>query len=225
MTPQERDDILRRILITVEKDQRKRWIEIACAIVLSLATMASAWCAYQATLWGGVQTFRLAKANKASRDASQQTIEMMQFRTFDASMFITYIEARSRKDEKVANFLYQRFRPEMRRAVDAWLKTDPDNTPNAPKSPFKMAEYVQEEERDAKRHDEQATEMMSAAREANETSDRYVLLTVLFATVLFLGGIGGTLDSEWLRQTLNILALILFAVMVVVLAIMPLCTE
>ncbi len=52
MTTQERDDILRRILDAVEKDQRQRWVEIVCAIVLSLATMASAWCAYQATLWG-----------------------------------------------------------------------------------------------------------------------------------------------------------------------------
>jgi hypothetical protein len=225
LTPQERDEILRRILGSVEKDQRKRWVEIVCAIVLSLATMASAWCAYQATLWGGVQTFRLAKANKAGRDSTQQTIAMMQFRSFDASMFITYIEARSRNDEKVEKFLYHRFRPEMRKAVDAWLKTDPENDPNAPKSPFKMQEYAQEEEQDAKRHDAKAAEMMSAAQEANETSDRYVLLTVLFATVLFLGGIGGTLDSDWLRRALNILALALFIVMVVVLATMPLCTE
>jgi hypothetical protein len=88
-----------------------------------------------------------------------------------------------------------------------------------------MAEYVQEEEQEAKRHDAKAAEMMSAAQEANETSDRYVLLTVLFATVLFLGGISGTLDSDLLRRTLNILALVLFLVMVVVLATMPLCRE
>lgn len=225
MTPQEHDDILRRILRAVENDHRKRWIEIACAIVLSLATTASAWCAYQATRWGGVQTFHLANANKAGRDGSKLTLETMQFRSFDASMFISFIEARSRKDEGVAQFLYQRFRPEMRRAVDAWLKTDPDNNPNAPKSPFKMAEYVQEEEREAKRQDDLAAEMMAAARKASGTSDRYVLLTVLFATVLFLGGIGGSLNSEWLRSTLNVLALILFVVIVVVLSSMPICSE
>jgi hypothetical protein len=39
LTPAERDDLLRRILEAVEKDQRKRWLEIICAIVLSLATM------------------------------------------------------------------------------------------------------------------------------------------------------------------------------------------
>src|SRR5262245_2679650 len=225
LTPQERDEILRRILDAVEKDQRKRWVEIVGAMVLSLATMASAWCAYQATLWGGVQTFRLAEANKAGREASQQTIEMMQFRMFDASMFISYIEARSRSEEKMEKFLHHRFRPEMRKAVDAWLKTDPDNNASAPKSPFKMAEYIQGEAEEAKRQDARAADMISAAQQANETSDRYVLLTVLFATVLFLGGIGATLDSRWLRRTLNILALILFLVMVVFLATMPLCRE
>ncbi len=55
--------LLQQILRAVEKDERSRWFEITCAIVLSLATTASAWSAYEATLWSGVQTFRLAAAN------------------------------------------------------------------------------------------------------------------------------------------------------------------
>src|SRR5262249_58732961 len=126
---EEPDELLRRILSAVEKPEveRKRWVEVICALVLALATMASAWCAYQATLWGGVQTFRLAAAGKAGRDNVKNSIEGMQARSFDATMFIHYMEARSQGRKELEELLYQRFRPEMKHAVDAWLKTDPLN--------------------------------------------------------------------------------------------------
>jgi hypothetical protein len=66
--------MLRRILTAVEKDARQRWTEVLTAIVLSLATTASAWCAYQATRWAGVQTFRLNDAGIAGRKSSQSAI-------------------------------------------------------------------------------------------------------------------------------------------------------
>ncbi len=46
-----------------EKERLKHSIELATAIIISLSTIASAWCAYQATLWGGIQTFRLSEVN------------------------------------------------------------------------------------------------------------------------------------------------------------------
>jgi hypothetical protein len=63
------EEKLSQILKAVEKDEREHWMEIASAILLALATVATAWCAYQSTLWAGVQTFRLAAAGKADRQA------------------------------------------------------------------------------------------------------------------------------------------------------------
>jgi hypothetical protein len=218
-------DILRRILAAVEHDRRKRWVEILCAVVLSLATVASAWCAYQANLWSGVQTFRLAAANLAARESSESTISAHQARSFDATMFIHYIEARATQNEKLAEFLHRRFRPEMKTAVDAWLKTDPMNNPDAPLSPFAMPAYVQKEQQEAKRQHELSVAMHDAALEANNASDRYVLLTVLFASVLFFAGIAGTLDIRRLRIILGIIALTLFLATIVALSTMPICRE
>ena len=225
LSPQETADILRRILDAVEQEKRKRWVEITCAVVLSLATVGSAWCAYQSTLWGGVQTFRLADANRAGRESAEQSIAAFQGRAFDASMFITYLEVRGRGDQKMAAFLRERFRPEMHRAVEAWLQTDPFNNPKAPKSPFKMAEYVQKEEEEARHQAEEATGFLASAQKANHYSDRYVLFTVLFASVLFFGGIGGTMQSRRLRLSVLAIALGLFVVTVVFLATLPICTE
>ncbi|SRR6266508_1987283 len=225
LTPVETAAILRRILDAVEKDERKRWVEITCAIVLSLATMASAWCAYQSTLWGGVQTFRLAAVGQAGRESAEQSIAAIQFRAFDAQMFITFVEAKGRGDEKLATFWQERFRPEARKALDAWLQTNPFNDPNAPKHPFRMAEYVQQELQEARRLAEESARMLAAAQVANETSDRYVLLTVLFASVLFLGGIGGTFQSRRLRLVVFVIAVLLFLSIVIVLGTMPICRE
>jgi hypothetical protein len=218
---------LRRILAAVEKQEgeRRRWVEVTCALVLALATMASAWSAYQATLWGGVQTFRLAAAGKAGRDNVKNSIEGMQARSFDATMFIHYMEARSEGRKDLEELLYHRFRPEMKQAVDAWLKTDPLNNPSAPPHPLKMSEYVLAVEVEATRQAEIERQKAADAQHANENSDRYVLLTVMFASVLFFGGITGTIDIPWLRKTLGILALVFFVGTMIFLAAMPICRE
>ena len=225
LTPQETTEALRRILDTVEKDRRKRWIEIVCATVLALATTFSAWCVYQATLWSGAQTFRLVAAGKAGREASEAAVSAVQLRTFDASMCIDYIEAKYRGDERMEKFLFDRFRPEMKKAVDAWLKTDPLNNPAAPPSPFHMAEYVQKELAEAKHQDELTAQQFTAAQEANNTSDTYVLLTVMFASVMFFSGISGTLQSRWLRLIVLGIALVLLMFTMIMLGTMPICSE
>src|SRR6185295_1054115 len=85
LTPQETAALLQRVLAAVEKDERTRWVEITCAVVLSLASMSSAWCAYQATLWSGMQTFKLAAAQKPGRDGAAAKMAALQLRAFDAS--------------------------------------------------------------------------------------------------------------------------------------------
>src|SRR5215470_12315727 len=101
-TSPEATELLQRILRAVEErpSERRRWVEITCAIVLSLATMASAWCAYQATLWSGVQTFRLAAASRAGRESTEQHLAALQGRAFDAQMLIAFLETKGRGDEK-----------------------------------------------------------------------------------------------------------------------------
>lgn len=226
--PAHQDDtaaLLLRVLDAVEEKKRKRWVDIACAIVLSLTTVASAWCAYQSTLWSGVQTFRLAASNKASREASTAQMNAIQARSFDASMFISYLEAQSRGDKRMETVLFERFRPPAKKAIDAWLATDPHNNPAAPSHPFVMAEYVSPELEESKKHLEHSAQTYAGAQTANENADTYVLLTVLFASVLFFAGIAGTLDSPRLRQIIFVIAIMLFGITMIVLATMPICRE
>jgi hypothetical protein len=172
-----------------------------------------------------VQTFRLAAAGTAGRKSTQSTVVAMQGRAVDASMLISYMEAKARNDGTMEEFLYRRFRPEMKVAVDAWLKTDPFNDPAAPPSPFKMAEYQQPELAAAVKQDQSFDENYAHAQWANQTSDRYVLLTVLFASVLFFAGIGGTFNSALLRASAFAIASVLFVTTVGLLVSMPICRE
>ena len=223
--PTDATELLRRVLSAVESAKPKHGFEIACAIVLALATTASAWCAYQSKLWGGAQMARANAAVRASREGAVNSLAALQARAFDASMFITYIQARLERNSALEAFLAQRFRPEMKPAVEAWLKLDPLNNPAAPPSPFHMAEYAQKETAEVARQEELAAKAMAAAREARRCSDDYVLLTVVFASVLFFGGIARAFDSRPLRIVLAALAVLLFLGTLVALSTMPVCHE
>jgi hypothetical protein len=223
--PQATADLLRRILSAVEPAKARPGFEIACGIVLALATTASAWCAYQSKLWGGVQAARAGAAARAGREEAVNSLAATQLRAFDASMFIAYMQARFETNTGMEAFLAQRFRPEMKSAVEAWLKLDPLSNPAAPPSPFRMAEYAQPETAEVARQAELATQAMAASGEARRNSDEYVLLTVIFASVLFFGGIARAFDSRPLRTALAALAVLLFLGTVVALTNMPICHQ
>ena len=221
--PQPPPELLQRILDALEPKKRNRGIEIACAVILSLTTTASAWCAYQSKLWGGEQAARANAAIRAGREQAVNTLAAFQGRAFDASMFITYMQAKLDHNQPMESFLALRFRPEMKSAVEAWLKLDPMNNPSAPSSPFRMTEYVQKEAAELARQQALADAAMKDSRQARQASDNYVLLTVMFASVLFFGGIARAFDSRVLRTILAILAAVLFLATLVGLLTMPVC--
>ena len=69
----------RRILSAESQISRfDRWIEFLSATVLALATVATAWCAYQSTLWGGDETVHRAAANAANVKSAQFSGQALQ---------------------------------------------------------------------------------------------------------------------------------------------------
>jgi hypothetical protein len=95
-------------------------IEIIATILLACATVGSAWSAYQAKRWGGVQMFRMIAANGARSESVRLSNKASQLTTIDVSVFLQYAPAVSSHQQQLADFILQRFRPEMKVAVDAW---------------------------------------------------------------------------------------------------------
>jgi hypothetical protein len=129
-----------------------------------------------------------------------------QFAAFDAGMFIQYAEAVTTGNSDLAEFLYNRFRPEMKVALDAWLETRPLTNPDAPSSPFVMPEYVIPERLEAEALSARAANAEADARTSNDRSTRYVAITALAAVALFLGGISSKFPSPRMRVGLLALA-------------------
>ena len=176
-----------------------RRLEIFSAILMSIATVSSAWCAYQSARWGGEQAFYLSEAAGMGRDSARNMLQAGQVETLDVAMFMEYSRALSQKNNDFANFLYQRLRPELKAATEAWLALKPLQNPDAPPSPFEMAEYRIAQKEEAQRINDAVNKKIDEARNANRISDNYILFTVIFASVLFFGGIATKFQSRRLK--------------------------
>ncbi len=180
-----------RILSQGQGDRFDRWVEFFGALVLSVATVATAWCAYQAALWGGDESKFYFEASAAQVEAAQLENKALQRISFQAGIFVEYVAALSQDNQVLADFLYRRFPPELKAATDAWLAEDPLNNPDVPPSPFDMPRYRLPEQDAAEQTDQLVIQKFNEAGDADERADNYVLLTVIFAMVLFFSGISG----------------------------------
>ena len=202
-----------RLLSTESEVSRyDRWVEFIAAIVLSLATVATAWAGYQAALWGGDQAEHMASANASTVQAAQKSNQALQLTSLHANLFVAWVTAISSEDQELADFLYERFPMVLKTASDAWIATNPRTNSDAPATPFQMVEYALPEIAQAAELDKKAQEEMALAQAANDISDRYVLLTVIFASVLFFGGISGKFQSKAIDLAMLVLSGIVFLI-------------
>ena len=175
------------------------------AIVLSMATVLTAWCGYQSTRWGGVQATSYSQAGAARTQSAQKNNEATLRMNMHLTLFTQYVIATAQSNTKLADFIYARFPTTLRVAADDWLKTQPLTNPDAPRSPFDMPSYQLPEQVESARLEKVADEKAQHAGDANELGDRYVLLTVIFATSLFFVGISGRF--RWLALEVGMIAL------------------
>lgn len=187
-------------------------IELIATIVLAIATILTAWSAFQAGKWGGTQAINFSEAGVARTESTRADTRAGQLSQIDVAMYIDWVTAISSEIASgaitlnsssytptpgtVSGFLYERFREEFLPAVDAWLATDPINNPDAPKTPFEMDEYVVADHVVALELSAEADVKGQEARDANQNGDNYVLTMVLFASVLFFAGVSAKLAAK-----------------------------
>lgn len=191
-------------------DPTDRWVEVLAATILALATIASAWSAYQATTWNGVQAEAYAEAG-ALRAESVRASDLADAElTIDAEYFAIWLDAIATDNDELRQLIEDQFRPEFLTAFDAWISLDPLGNPDAPHSPFGMPEYRLAATEEAEDLREQAEAATAEAIEANQTGDNYVLTTVLFASVLFFAGISTKFHHKGIKLGLLLLGLAAF---------------
>ena len=170
-------------------------LERLATILLALATVATAWCAYQSTVWSGVQEYQLHDADLVNMNVSSYRQTAMQQTTIDIMGFVNYLNAVATHQDSLARFYQKRFPPHLRPAFDAWVALKPGINPDAPLTPFQMKEYLVPETKLANQLAVEYQAKFNQASDSNTHSEHYVLLTVIFASVMFFGGITSNISG------------------------------
>jgi hypothetical protein len=193
-----------------ERSERA-WVEIAATVLLALAAVATAWSSYQAARWNGEQAKTAAAVNKTRLEAARASDLANAQTEVDVATFSQWVDAYARKESVLADFYFKRFRKEFKPAVDAWLATTPLRNPDAPLTPFAMAEYKLAATAEAERLDQKAEDLAAQVRRNIQRSTNYVLGVVLFAVALFFAGMSTKLTGPGPRKALLLVGWLVFA--------------
>jgi hypothetical protein len=184
-------------------------IEFLVALLLAVATLATAWSGYQAARWGGVMSTNFSQAGALRTESVRLSTQAGQLIQLDVALFTNFVNAYAVDNEPLMEYYEELFRDEFKVAYDVWLALDPVNNPEAPDTPFEMPEYQVTTSVEAEELEQEASELFNAGTAANQTGDDYILNTVILASVLFLAGIYSRYKSFSIRLVIIILATIL----------------
>jgi hypothetical protein len=192
--------------------RHERSLSILEAVLLSVVTITAAWSGYSAAKWSTESSLQLAKASATRTKANRAFQEALTFRTQDAANFNAWFAAYlagNARDERVAE---KRFRAEYDVAFRAWLATNPFTNPNAPKGPQYMPQYKPGGAAQSRVLDAQADAHYAQGEKAAITGDKYVRVTVILASVLFIVGISSHFPLREVRMGLIALGALLLIV-------------
>jgi len=210
------DDIAYRL-------DRVDWVELAATVVLSLAVLVAAWSAYQASLWGGVQSVNASQYAAQLTESSELTTLITARLEADSQAMSTWLIMAAEGNERGMQILEDRFDDTLRPAFDTWIAGSVDGGV-PPGIPQDLPEYEAgfAELLDVKNfYTTEATEATEAAAEANRTGDSFVLVTVIMASVMFFAGVGTKLKGKSTRVTMLVVAGILCAVAIAAMLSLP----
>ena len=198
-----------------------RRLELFAVIIMSLTAVVTAWTGFQASKWSGVMSIRFAEAN-ATRSESVRFSDLASAqRSVDIDLGLNWVRAVEEGDDRLAEFLAERFPDHLRVAVDAWLATAAADDVTPLGTPFDMDEYVLDEAVTAIDLQTRADELADEARDANQQSDDYVMLTIVFALVIFFAALSTKLEHPRNRRLLLGAAVVLLVAGTAVLSTYP----
>jgi hypothetical protein len=177
-------------------ERLERRLELGAVLLLAIATLATAWCGYQAARWSGDLSEHFSNAATVRMQAVQSSTQAGQLRIDDLLYVNHWLDARRAGDAKLAALYRRRFRPEFVPAFEAWMAQRPFSNPRATAGPLYMPQYrLAEADRSGELHSA-ANEHFHHGSDAKTNADSYILATVFMAAVLFFAGI--SLRLAWL---------------------------
>lgn len=187
-------------------------VEVIEAVLLALVAITTAWSGYEAARWDSVQSELYGRSSRLRVEGQALEIQANQAKQYDAATVVDWVKAEFDGKTKLADFFESRLLPEFQPAFQAWKKTDPLHNPQAPRGPALMPNYRDFRGEDARKKNQEATELFERGTQAREHADDYVRLTVYLATVLLLVAISQRFQSHRVRVALAMIALLMLCV-------------
>jgi hypothetical protein len=183
-------------------------LELIAVILLGLAATATAWAAFQAGQYDGQMLTAFTEANLNLNDANAYYSEGTQIYIEDELIFLRYVEAVNEDDLELASYLRESLMSEQLVAAIEWWETDgiEFDTPFVDENPnYVIESYVLADELAVATDDS-----FEEGQSANETGDKYNLITVLLAAALFVLGIATSFKVLPVRMGLIAIGTVIF---------------
>ena len=200
----------------VERRTGKTIREVVTLLVLSLTAVLTAWCGFQSSKWGGEMSIAFSQASSARVQAASADGEARTARGYDLTIWANFVNAVAEDNTELTDYISERFTPAFRIAYDDWVaggRTKP--------GPFAEPSYVPPGTAEAEALSARADEKFQQALDNNARGDRYSLLTVLFALVLFFAAMSGRDFAAWVSRAFLGIAGVLLVVGAVILSTFP----
>lgn len=179
-----------------------RIIEVATVLLLALATVGSAWCAYQVSQWNGEETDAARASAVARLNGSREHALATQKVDYDAASVAQYAEAVADGNTNLQAFLRASIiRPDFLPMLDAW-ETYIDETGKAPPNLVEDDEYLEELFATSTEYDDVALAASLEGEEAGRNADNYIVTTLFMASALFFAGVTASFSTRMTRIVL-----------------------
>jgi hypothetical protein len=199
------------------RSQPGRVIEIVTVLLLGVATVGSAWSAYQVARWNGVETDE-ARASAAFRiDGSREFALATQLVAYDSATVGQVAAAAATDNEPLLDFLRQTLvRPGFAPVLESWQEQV--DAGEIPTNLLADRDYLDDLFAASIAADEQAATATERSEEAGTHADDYIQLTLFFASALFFAGITASFANRLSKLMLLGGASVILAVAGVLLA-------
>lgn len=176
-------------------------IEIATVLLLGLATVGSAWSAYQVSQWNGIETDEARIAAGHRIDSSKEYALATQTVAYDAAVVSQYAQAVALDNEALQAFLSEVLvRPGFRPVIEEWQAQIAAG--ETPTNLIEDEDYKAELFAASAAADHEAAAAAVRSEKAGSTADDYVLLTLFFATALFFAGVTASFNTRFTKVIL-----------------------
>lgn len=195
--------------LTQQRSQGVGRLALAAMVLLGLATVVTAWSAYEATRWRSVEADAFLAAGSRRAEAAQATVEYATRAQVDVQTWIAWLQQSAKGSQEGTTFFQERFRDEFEAAFAAWLATAPDEG-LPPGTPFDLEEYALPADRTVQELTLAANALDEQAVVANKASNDYLLAAVVMVMVIFVAGVGTRAGNGAIRLSMILGAALLF---------------